>query len=186
MSGIIWIENPASDGYLSPAESNYSQIELSFITMYKSCGLCQISNIKNTRGIQLDLIFSNIPNNILTSIVPESKCIKSNSIHHNAIETSIDILGSCEIPQKYKSKIISLKKSGKFLTENFLLYISDEDIKEAMFDSCNNLLNKYDLVTQQFFHTQEKFSRYKLINESGSPTKQEFHRLIKKKEASTS
>lgn len=159
--------------------------------MFKSCGFCQISNIKNSREVQLDLIYTNLSNNITTSIVPESKCIKSNSVHHSAIEATINISGLCEESGKNKRKIISFKKAQKFMNENFLLCISDQDNTEAMVESCNNLLKKYELVTQQFLIIQDKFTRYKSIGETSSSTKpwtkhKEFIALQKKKETYTS
>lgn len=94
--------------------------------------------------------------------------MKVNSIHHVSMEIHIDIYASLISTQKFEDKTIKLRNSSKYFDRNLLLYILGEDTKEALFESCDNLLNKVEIVTQQFKIIQDKFTYIKIMDDNSS------------------
>lgn len=161
MNSIEWttLQNENSASYFSPVNRQYNNNGNNFIRTLNSNGLYRMSSICNSRGVQLDLILSNRTNNLTVCKVEDSRLLTYR--HICVFDSHID-------NQKMENSIIKRRNSARYFYQNILLVASEEDIKEALFDKCDNLLNKMEIVTKQFKFIQDKHSISRAFEKNSS------------------
>jgi hypothetical protein len=133
--------------------------------------LYQISDVKNTRKIQLDLIFSSTHDNISVHEASFHEKNLNNSIHHSAIV----LICNFDLPQKtifnnnrfyayffFLTKKITPKRLRKIdywatsceLLRTFLTWIGSNDRKEAYNRKFGSIFLRFHLLTIRSFLTK--------------------------------
>lgn len=82
--GLRWTYDDEQEVYLSNNNQRLNIYEQEIVSTFASCGLFQINQHPNNRGIFLDLVLSNDYTNINVQIADESMSIDRHSFHHKA------------------------------------------------------------------------------------------------------
>lgn len=105
MPQIKWEFDDDSDVYLSPKLKEYAKKEGKFLDTMASMGLHQVNGNANRHGNYLDLVFTNMPNDLTCEIARDAFLIDSNTEHHYALDINLQHL----MPTGAKTRRINLR-----------------------------------------------------------------------------
>lgn len=135
-----------------------------FIERISELSIQQVSSLKNNRGTQLDLYFTNSPVCHMVNAAPLVELIDVNSQHHTAFTTVIDTTADVREEINIASKrIVKLRRSAmdtQILSNNLLDELLQEDheailVAESFSNGLRDIVNKHSFIAKDFRHSSQ-------------------------------